>query len=44
MVTAARYTYRQLMRADLSLLKGLLRVFREAFGEIETSPAFCAKR
>jgi aminoglycoside 3-N-acetyltransferase I len=36
MVTSARYTYRQLTRADVSLLKDLLRVFGEAFGEVDT--------
>jgi aminoglycoside 3-N-acetyltransferase I len=36
MVTSARYTYRQLTRADVSLLKDLLPVFGEAFGEVET--------
>jgi aminoglycoside 3-N-acetyltransferase I len=30
------YTYRQLARADVALLKHLLRVFGEAFGETET--------
>ena len=30
------YTYRQLTRADTSLLKDLLRVFGDAFGEVET--------
>jgi aminoglycoside 3-N-acetyltransferase I len=36
MVIPARYTYRQLARADVSLLKDLLRVFGEAFGEVDT--------
>jgi aminoglycoside 3-N-acetyltransferase I len=36
MVIPARYTYRQLTRADVSLLKDLLRVFGEAFGEVDT--------
>ena len=36
MVSSARYTYRQLARADTSLLKDLLQVFGDAFGEVET--------
>jgi aminoglycoside 3-N-acetyltransferase I len=36
MVTRARYTYRQLTCADVSLLKDSLRVFGEAFGEVDT--------
>lgn len=36
MVTPDHYTYRQLTRADVSLLKDLLRVFGEAFGEVDT--------
>jgi aminoglycoside 3-N-acetyltransferase I len=36
MTVPARYTYRQLARTDVGLLKGLLRVFGEAFGEIAT--------
>ncbi len=31
-----RYTYRHLSPADVPLMKGLLRVFGEAFGEIDT--------
>jgi aminoglycoside 3-N-acetyltransferase I len=36
MVTSLDYAYRQLMSADVALLKDLLRVFGEAFDEIET--------
>jgi aminoglycoside 3-N-acetyltransferase I len=36
MTAPADYTYRQLVRADVRLLKDLLRVFGEAFGEIAT--------
>jgi aminoglycoside 3-N-acetyltransferase I len=36
MVTPAHYTYWQLTRTDVSLLKDLLRVFGEAFGEVDT--------
>ncbi len=36
MTTPARYAFRQLTRAEVPLLKDLLRVFGEAFGEIET--------
>jgi aminoglycoside 3-N-acetyltransferase I len=36
MLTPVRYSYRQLTRADVSLLKDLLRVFGEAFDEIDT--------
>jgi len=36
MTAPAPYTYRQLARADVALLKDLLRVFGEAFGEIAT--------
>jgi aminoglycoside 3-N-acetyltransferase I len=36
MVNSFSYSYRQLTSADISLLKGLLRVFGEAFGEVET--------
>ena len=36
MTAPAHYTYRQLARADVALLKHLLRVFGEAFGETET--------
>jgi len=36
MLTPARYSYRRLTCADVSLLKALLRVFGEAFDEIET--------
>jgi aminoglycoside 3-N-acetyltransferase I len=35
-MTSRRYAYRQLTRTDVPLLKDLLRVFGEAFGEIET--------
>jgi aminoglycoside 3-N-acetyltransferase I len=34
--TPVRYFYRRLARADVSLLKNLLRVFAEAFGQIDT--------
>jgi aminoglycoside 3-N-acetyltransferase I len=36
MVNSFAYSYRQLTSADILLLKGLLRVFGEAFGEVET--------
>jgi aminoglycoside 3-N-acetyltransferase I len=36
MVNSLSYSYRQLTSADISLLKDLLRVFGEAFGELET--------
>ncbi|MBV8510625.1 MAG: AAC(3)-I family aminoglycoside N-acetyltransferase [Xanthobacteraceae bacterium] len=36
MVNTFSYSYRQLTSADISLLKDLLRVFGEAFGEVET--------
>ena len=36
MVNSFSYSYRQLTSADISLLKNLLRVFGEAFGELET--------
>src|SRR5215475_2281346 len=36
MVNSFSYSYRQLTSADISLLKDLLRVFGEAFGEVET--------
>jgi len=36
MTAPVRYAYRQLTSADVSLLKGLLRVFGEAFGEMDT--------
>lgn len=36
MLTPARYSYRRLTCADVSLLKDLLRVFGEAFDEIDT--------
>jgi len=36
MSSAVRYSYRRLTRADVSLLKDLLGVFGEAFGEINT--------
>jgi aminoglycoside 3-N-acetyltransferase I len=36
MLTPARYSYRRLTCADVSLLKDLLRVFAEAFDEIDT--------
>src|SRR5262249_23714528 len=40
MVIPAGYTYRQLTCADVPLLKGLLRVFGEAFGDIDTYQHF----
>ena len=36
MFTPVRYFYRRLARADVSLLKTLLRVFAEAFVQIDT--------
>jgi aminoglycoside 3-N-acetyltransferase I len=36
MLTPGCYSYRQLTRADISLLKDLLRVFGEAFDELDT--------
>jgi aminoglycoside 3-N-acetyltransferase I len=36
MTAPAHYTFRQLARTDVRLLKDLLRVFGEAFGEIAT--------
>ena len=36
MVNSFSYSYQQLTSADISLLKDLLRVFGEAFGEVET--------
>jgi aminoglycoside 3-N-acetyltransferase I len=36
MLTPGCYSYRQLTRADVSLLKDLLRVFGEAFDELDT--------
>jgi aminoglycoside 3-N-acetyltransferase I len=36
MLTPANYSYRRLTSADVSLLKELLRVFGEAFDEIDT--------
>ena len=36
MLTPARYSYRHLTCADVSLLKALLQVFGEAFHEIDT--------
>jgi aminoglycoside 3-N-acetyltransferase I len=36
MMTSAPYTYRQLTGADVALLKDLLRVFAEAFAEVDT--------
>ncbi len=36
MFTPVRYCYRRLTRADVSLLKDLLRVFGEAFDEVDT--------
>jgi aminoglycoside 3-N-acetyltransferase I len=36
MLTPIRYSYRRLTGADVSLLKDLLRVFGEAFDEIDT--------
>jgi aminoglycoside 3-N-acetyltransferase I len=35
-MTSARYTYRQLTGGDVALLKDLLRVFAEAFAEVDT--------
>src|SRR2546430_11412520 len=35
-MTSGRYTYRQLTSADVALLKDLLRVFAEAFAEVDT--------
>jgi aminoglycoside 3-N-acetyltransferase I len=40
MVTSAHYTYQRLTCADVSLLKDLLRVFGEAFGEVDTYQHF----
>lgn len=36
MLNSFSYSYRQLTSADISILKDLLRVFGEAFGEVET--------
>ncbi len=36
MVNSFSYSYRQLTSADILLLKDVLRVFAEAFGEVET--------
>ena len=36
MFTPVRYFYRRLARADVSLLKNLLRVFAEALDQIDT--------
>ena len=36
MFNSFSYSYRQLTSADISILKDLLRVFGEAFGEVET--------
>ena len=36
MPTSDRYTYRHLSPADVPLMKGLLRVFGEAFDDIDT--------
>jgi aminoglycoside 3-N-acetyltransferase I len=36
MVIPVGYAYRRLTRADVSLLKDLLRVFGQAFGEVDT--------
>ena len=36
MFTSVRYFYRRLARVDVSLLKNLLRVFAEAFDQIDT--------
>src|SRR3989442_15668855 len=36
MMTSGRYTYRQLTSTDVALLKDLLRVFAEAFAEVDT--------
>src|SRR2546430_5360737 len=35
-MTSGRYTYRQLTSTDGALRKGLLRVFAEAFAEVDT--------
>ncbi|HMA75416.1 MAG TPA: AAC(3)-I family aminoglycoside N-acetyltransferase [Xanthobacteraceae bacterium] len=40
MVTPAGYIYRHLACADVSLLKDLLRVFGETFGEVDTYQHF----
>src|SRR5215471_9294743 len=40
MVTSSGYTYRRLTCADVSLLKELLGVFGEAFGEVDTYQHF----
>src|SRR5215468_8740397 len=40
MVTTSGYTYRRLTCADVSLLKELLGVFGEAFGEVDTYQHF----
>src|SRR5262249_35397602 len=40
MVTPSGYTYRRLTCADVLLLKELLRVFAEAFGEVDTYQHF----
>ena len=39
-VTSSGYTYRRLTCTDVSLLKELLRVFGEAFGEVDTYQHF----
>jgi aminoglycoside 3-N-acetyltransferase I len=36
MNTSVSYTYQQLTSVDVALLKDLLRVFGEAFGEVDT--------
>src|SRR5262245_3390246 len=36
MIASSRYTYRHLTSADVALLKDLLRVFGEAFGDVDT--------
>jgi aminoglycoside 3-N-acetyltransferase I len=36
MITSDHYTYQQLTNADVALLKDLLRVFGDAFGEVDT--------
>ena len=36
MNTSGSYAYQQLTSADVALLKGLLRVFGEAFGDVDT--------
>jgi hypothetical protein len=36
MITLDRYTYQQLTSADVALLKDLLRVFGDTFGEVDT--------